>query len=54
MLTLNAKTFASAVAALVLTVVSGWAFVDSTNDFAQVHRHGGGTSIVATLGSLVR
>jgi hypothetical protein len=54
MLILNAKTLVSALAALLLTAASSWAFVDATNAFGQTHRHGGGTSIVATLGSLVR
>lgn len=52
MLNLNLKTFASAVAALALTMVLSWTFVDSTS-VARVHRDAG-TGILATASALVR
>ncbi len=53
MKTLNLKAVASAFAALALTVVLSWSFVDATS-VARVH--GGSTShaVVAAVSALVR
>jgi hypothetical protein len=52
MLSLNLKAFTSAMAALVLTAVMSWTFVDATS-LANVQRHGG-TSLLAAVSTLVR
>jgi hypothetical protein len=52
MFTLNLKAFTSAVAALALTAVMSWTFVDATS-LANVQRHGG-TSLLAAVSALVR
>ena len=53
MLTLNLKKIvASAAAALVLTVVMSWTFVDSTR-VARIH-HDGNAGFVAAVSALVR
>jgi len=50
MMTLNLKTVASAVAALVLTMVISWTFVDATK-LARVQRDPG---FAGTVSALVR
>ncbi len=52
MLNLNLKSVASAFAALALTIVLGWTFVDATS-VARVHRDGG-LSFMASVSALVR
>jgi hypothetical protein len=52
MKTLNLKAVASAFAALALTVVMSWTFVDATK-VARVQRDAG-TGIVAAVSTLVR
>ena len=50
--TFNFKAVASAVAALALTMVLSWTFVDATS-VARVHRDGG-QGFVAAVSALVR
>jgi hypothetical protein len=52
MMTLNLKAVASALAALALTVVMSWTFVDATS-VARV-QHSAGTAFVAAVSALVR
>jgi hypothetical protein len=52
MLKMNLKAVASAFAALALTMVLSWTFVDSTS-VARVHRDGTG-ALVAAVSALVR
>jgi hypothetical protein len=49
---LNLKVVASAVAALALTMLMSWTFVDATS-VARVHRDGG-HGFVASMSALVR
>lgn len=53
MLNLNLKAVASAFAALALTMVLSWTFVDATS-IARVHRDGSSTGLVAAVSALVR
>ena len=53
MKTLNLKAVASAFAALALTVVLSWTFVDATS-LARVQRDSTGQSVVAAVSALVR
>ncbi len=53
MKTLNLKSVASAFAALALTVVLSWTFVDATQ-VARVHRDSTTPGVVAALSALVR
>lgn len=53
MLKMNLKAMASAAAALVLTVVLTWTFVDATS-IARVHRDAGTAGFLATISALVR
>jgi hypothetical protein len=53
MKTLNLKSVASAFAALALTVVLSWTFVDATS-VARVNRDSASQSIVAAVSALVR
>jgi hypothetical protein len=52
MTTLNLKAVASAFAALALTVMLSWTFVDATS-VARV-QHSAGTTLVAAVNALVR
>jgi hypothetical protein len=52
MKTLNLKAIASAFAALALTFVMSWTFVDATK-VARVHTEGG-AAFVASISALVR
>ena len=53
MTTMNLKSVASAFAALTLTVVLSWTFVDATS-IARVHRDGSPGALVAAISALVR
>jgi hypothetical protein len=53
MKTLNLKALVSAFAALALTVVLSWTFVDSTS-IARVTRDGESHGVVAAISALVR
>jgi hypothetical protein len=53
MLKMNLKAVASAFAALALTMVLSWTFVDATS-IARVHRDGSSTGLVAAISALVR
>jgi hypothetical protein len=53
MKTLNLKALASAFAALALTVVLSWTFVDATS-IARVHGDSNGHGFVAAVSALVR
>ena len=53
MKTLNLKAVASAFAALAVTFVLSWTFVDATS-IARVHRDGGSGALVAAISALVR
>jgi hypothetical protein len=54
MKTLNLKSLASAFAALALTVVMSWTFVDATS-LARIQRDAGNSSgVVAAISALVR
>ena len=48
----NLKVTASAVAALVVTILMSWTFVDATS-LSRVHRDGGG-AFAAAVSALVR
>ncbi len=50
---MNFKSVASAFAALTLTVVLSWTFVDATS-IARVHRDGSPGALVAAISALVR
>jgi hypothetical protein len=51
MLTLNLKAVASAFAALAVTTMLSWTFVDATSHARVTH---GSSAIVATVAALVR
>jgi hypothetical protein len=53
MLKMNLKAVASGFAALALTMVLSWTFVDATS-IARVHRDGSTGGFVAAIGALVR
>jgi hypothetical protein len=53
MLKMNLKAVASAFAALALTMVLSWTFVDATS-VARVHRDGSPGVLVAAISALVR
>jgi hypothetical protein len=53
MLKMNLKAMASGFAALALTLVLSWTFVDATS-IARVHRDGGPGALVAAISALVR
>ena len=53
MITLNLKAVASAFAALALTVVLSWTFVDATS-ISRVHRDSSSQNVVAAVSALVR
>ena len=53
MLKMNLKAVASGFAALALTMVLSWTFVDATS-IARVHRDGTSGALVAAVSALVR
>ena len=53
MLKMNLKAVASGFAALALTMVLSWTFVDATS-IARVQRDGSSTGLVAAISALVR
>ncbi|HUQ11573.1 MAG TPA: hypothetical protein VM146_14765 [Steroidobacteraceae bacterium] len=53
MLKMNLKAVASGFAALALTIVLSWTFVDSTS-VARIHRDGNSGALVAAVSALVR
>ena len=53
MLKMNLKAVASGFAALALTLVLSWTFVDATS-IARIHRDGGPAGFVASISALVR
>ena len=53
MKTMNLKAIASAFAALAVTFVLSWTFVDSTN-MARVTRDGASRGVMAAVSALVR
>jgi hypothetical protein len=53
MLNLNLRTLASGAAALALTVVMSWTFVDATK-LANLYRDSASPSFVAAISALVR
>ncbi len=53
MLKMNLKAVASGFAALALTMVLSWTFVDATS-LARVHRDAGASAFVAAVSALVR
>jgi len=53
MIKMNLKAVASGFAALALTIVLSWTFVDATS-IARVHRDGSSTGLVAAISALVR
>jgi hypothetical protein len=53
MLKMNLKAVASGFAALALTMVLSWTFVDATS-IARVHRDGSAGALVAAVSALVR
>jgi hypothetical protein len=53
MLKMNLKAIASAFAALALTMVLSWTFVDATS-IARVHRDGSSSGLLAAFSTLVR
>jgi hypothetical protein len=52
MMTLNMKSVTSAFAALTLTFIFSWTFVDATS-VARIHQDGG-AAFAATISALVR
>jgi hypothetical protein len=53
MLKMNLKAVASGFAALALTMVLSWTFVDATS-IARVHRDGSPAGMLAAISALVR
>ena len=53
MSTVNYKSLVGAVAALALTLVLSWTFVDATS-IARVHRDGTSGALLAAVSALVR
>ena len=53
MIKMNLKAVASGFAALALTVVLSWTFVDATS-IARVHRDGSPSVLVAAVSALVK
>jgi hypothetical protein len=53
MIKMNLKAVASGFAALALTMVLSWTFVDATS-LARVHRDGSSSGFLAAVSALVR